>query len=116
MKQNQIWGSGLSPFFRPEDFLPSYPSVKEDFETEILVIGAGLSGLLCAYGLLKEGRNVTVVTANTVGDGACRFSPGIMSADGGPDLLRLKELIGQENAIGWSFFNSKSGRLCWKNG
>ena len=101
MKQNQIWGSGLSPFFQPEDFLPSHSSVKEDFETEILVIGAGLSGLLCAYELLKEGRSVTVVTTNTVGDGACRFSSGILSADGGPDLLRLKELIGQENAIGW---------------
>ncbi len=101
MKQNQIWGSGLSPFFLPEDFLPSHPSVKEDLETEILIIGAGLSGLLCAYEMLKSERKVTVVTANTVGDGACRFSPGIMSADGGPDLLRLAELIGRENAAAW---------------
>lgn len=101
MKQNQIWGSGLSPFFLPEDFLPSHPSVKQDVETEILVIGAGLSGLMCAYEMLKAKRRVTVVTANTVGDGACRFSAGIMNADGGPDLLRLRELIGQENAVGW---------------
>ena len=101
MKQNQIWGSGLSPFFVPEDFLPSHPSVKEDLETEILVIGGGLSGLLCAYELLKAQKKVTVVTANTIGDGACRFSSGIMSADGGPDLLRLRELIGQEHAVGW---------------
>ncbi len=104
MKQNQIWGSGLSPFFVPEDFLPSHPSVKEDLETDILVIGAGLSGLLCAYEMLKAHRQVTVVTANTVGDGACRFSTGIMNADGGPDLLRLRELIGQDNAVSWYRF------------
>lgn len=104
MKQNQIWGSGLSPFFQPEDFLPSHPAVKEDIETEILVIGAGLSGLLCAYELLKAQHRVTVVTANTVGDGACRFSSGIVSGDGGPDFLRLKELIGVEHAVGWYRF------------
>ncbi len=101
MKMNRMWGSGLSPFFTPEDFLPSHPSVKEDFETEILVIGGGLSGLLCAYELLKSGKSVTVVTANTVGDGACRYSTGIVSGDGGPDLLRLRELLGQEQAVSW---------------
>ena len=56
MKQNQSWGSGLSPFFIPEDFLPSHPFVKDDLQTEILVIGGGISGLLCAYELLKAGR------------------------------------------------------------
>ncbi len=94
----------MSPFFVPEDFLPSHPSVRENLETEILVIGGGLSGLLCAYELLKEGKSVTVLTANTVGDGACRFSTGILSADGGPDLLRLQELLGRERAISWYRF------------
>lgn len=101
MKQNQSWGSGLSPFFIPEDFLPSHPFVKDDLQTEILVIGGGISGLLCAYELLKAGRQVTLVTSNTVGDGACRFSNGIISGDGGPDLLRLRELIGMPAAVSW---------------
>ncbi len=104
MKQNQCWGRGLSPFFIPEDFLPTYRAVGENAETEILIIGAGLSGLMCAYELLKDGKDVTVVTANTVGDGACRYSAGILSADGGPDLLRLKELLGTEKAVAWYRF------------
>lgn len=101
MKNNWTWGSGLSTFFSPEDFLPTHPSLKENIETEVLVIGAGLSGLLCAYELIKSGKQVTIVTANTIGDGACRFSAGIISGDGGPDFLRLRELIGQENAAAW---------------
>ncbi len=101
MKQNELWGSGLSPFFTPEDFLPSHPRVSADLETEILVIGGGLSGLLAAYELRKAGKEVVLVTANTVGDGACRFSSGIVCADGGADYLRLRELIGRENAGAW---------------
>ena len=101
MKTNRIWGSGLSPFFAPEDFLPTHPTVKEDFQTEVLVIGGGLSGLLCAYELLKSGKGVTLVTANTVSDGASRFSTGMLCGDGGADLLRLRETIGQENAVAW---------------
>ena len=101
MKKNEIWGSGLSPFFIPEDFLPSRPSVKEDLKTEVLVIGGGLSGLLCAYELCKAGREVTVVTENTVADGATRFSSGILFCDGGPELSHLKRTVGLREGAEW---------------
>ncbi|MBP3301456.1 MAG: FAD-binding oxidoreductase [Clostridia bacterium] len=101
MKKNEIWGSGLSPFFVPDDFLPSHPTVKEDLKTEVLIIGGGLSGLLCAYELCKAGREVTVVTENTVADGATRFSAGILFGDGGPELLRLKQTLGLRAGVEW---------------
>ena len=101
MKKNSLWGSGLSPFFVPDDFLPSHPAVTEDHKTEVLVIGGGISGLLIAYELLKAGREVTVITANTVGDGASRFSSGILFGDGGAEFLRLKQLLGLREAAEW---------------
>lgn len=104
MKRNDLWGSGLSPFFQPEDFLPSHPSVREDLETEVLIVGGGISGFLCAYELLKSGKSVTLVTENTVGDGASRFCTGILSPDGGPELLQLQQRIGWSAAASWFRF------------
>ena len=101
MQQEFGWGRGLSPFFTPEDFLPTYPTLKENRKTDVLVIGGGLSGLLCAYFLCSAGRNVTVVTANTVGDGASRFGTGMLCGDGGPELGRLMEVLGREPAVSW---------------
>lgn len=101
MKQDFGWGSGLSPFFAPEDFLPTHPSLKEDRRADVLVIGGGISGLLCAYSLLKAGRGVTLVTANTSGGGATRYGTGMLCGDGGTDLEVLARRMGQEAAISW---------------
>lgn len=101
MNKTRVWGSGSSPFFHAEDFLPTYPRICEDAVCDVTVIGGGLSGLLCAYGLIRAGLSVVVLTANTVGDGASRFSTGTVCGDGGGDLLRLRELLGTENCVSW---------------
>lgn len=44
----------------------SFPELRQDIQTDILVIGGGLSGLLCAYFLNKDGADVTLVEANTL--------------------------------------------------
>jgi len=114
MKNLRVWGSGLSPFFVPEDFVPTRPSVREDLNTDVLVIGGGLSGLLCAVFLLRAGREVTVVTANTVGDGATRYGAGVHFGDGGPDLRRLFRTFGREKALSWYRLAASSVNLLEK--
>ena len=78
MKYGWSGGSGLSGFFTPEDFLPTHPPLKEDRTADVVVIGGGLSGLLCAYELLKGGRSVCLCTSHTVGNGASRYGAGIL--------------------------------------
>ena len=36
----------------------SYPSLKTDLDSEVLVLGAGITGALCAYHLIKTGMDV----------------------------------------------------------
>ena len=42
--------------------------LNEDKEVDILIIGAGLTGLNTAY-MLKENKNICVVDANVIGHG-----------------------------------------------
>lgn len=101
MKQRWSGGSGLSGFFTPEDFLPTHPPLNEDRTFDAVVIGGGLSGLLCAYFLLKGEKSVCLCTSHTVGCGASRYSAGIVCGDGGVDLTRLLRARGRETAVAW---------------
>ena len=53
---NPRWGSWATPPepFRDEDF-------QETFETEVLVVGAGIAGLSCAYSAAECGCKVAVM-------------------------------------------------------
>lgn len=47
----------------------NFPSLQKDIQTDILIIGGGLAGLLCAYCLSKDGADVTLVEARTICSG-----------------------------------------------
>ena len=48
--------------------LESFPRLTENIETDVLVIGGGISGILCAYFLAQSGKDVVVLEAEKVAD------------------------------------------------
>ncbi|MCH5170504.1 MAG: FAD-dependent oxidoreductase [Oscillospiraceae bacterium] len=44
----------------------NFPELKKDIQTDILVIGGGLAGLLCAYFLKSDGADVVLVEAQKI--------------------------------------------------
>lgn len=61
-RNKSIWECQLSK--------PNFPAIMKDLESEITVVGAGMSGILTAYLLKQFGYRVIVVEANQVGSGA----------------------------------------------
>ena len=59
-----VWNSDF--VFRKREIL------SEDIECDIVIIGAGIAGLLTAYMLKKSGREVVVIDAKTIGSGNTR--------------------------------------------
>src|SRR5690606_32429098 len=48
---------------------PAYPPLSSDIATDVVVIGAGITGLTAADFLTRAGRNVTVIEAGRIGSG-----------------------------------------------
>ena len=55
------------PYWQEETPGRRYPKLQEDIETEILVIGGGITGVSAAWLLAKEGRSVVLVERERIG-------------------------------------------------
>ncbi|ADK16402.1 MULTISPECIES: FAD-dependent oxidoreductase [Clostridium] len=47
----------------------NYPSLKEDIQVDIAIIGGGIAGITCAFLLKKEGFKVAVLEADNIANG-----------------------------------------------
>jgi FAD dependent oxidoreductase len=66
MKQNP--GGTDSPW-RARDFTTQLPSLDADLQTEVCIVGGGISGMTTAYLLAREGRSVVVLDDGPIGGG-----------------------------------------------
>jgi glycine/D-amino acid oxidase-like deaminating enzyme len=78
--------------------LETYPSLDQDLDTEVVVIGAGITGSLVAYSLVKQGVNVVVIDKRESGWGSTAASTGLLQYEIDINLYELKELVGESNA------------------
>jgi len=58
----------------------SYPALAEDLETEVAVVGAGITGLITALLLQRGGRDVVVVDQGRVGSGVTGHTTAKLSS------------------------------------
>ena len=56
----------MKSYWNEEENYISLESLKEDIETEVCIIGAGLSGLSTAYYLSKNGVKVTILEKDKI--------------------------------------------------
>ncbi|GEN83831.1 oxidoreductase [Sporosarcina luteola] len=57
------------PFWRTSVEFPTFQSLKEDLEVDVIIVGAGITGITSAYLLAKEGLKVAVIEADKVLNG-----------------------------------------------
>jgi len=62
---------------------PKFDSVKGDIKTDVLIIGGGLAGLLCAYKLHKAGVEYTLVEAGRICCGVTQNTTAKITAQHG---------------------------------
>ncbi len=87
------------PFWLIQDgLLFNYPKLEASLETEVAVLGGGISGALVAYYLEKRGIQCIVVDARSIGLGSTCASTALLQYEIDTPLSELKDLVGKDNA------------------
>lgn len=72
----------------------SYPQLLEDIEVDVVIIGAGITGLSCGYLLKDAGFSVAVIDKRTVGAGTTGRTTGKVTSQHSLIYKELTEQIG----------------------
>ena len=78
--------------------LPSFEPLRGNLQTDVLIIGGGLAGLLCAYRLGQAGIDYALVEADTIGNGITKNTTAKITAQHGLIYDSLIRQFGAEKA------------------
>jgi glycine/D-amino acid oxidase-like deaminating enzyme len=86
MIQKTIWKQGLEK--KP------YPKLNSTREADVVIVGAGMAGILSAYLLTKAGKNVIVLEKKKVGAGATHYTTAFLTQIIDTDFSDLIKMFG----------------------
>ena len=78
--------------------LPRFESLKTDLNTEVLIIGGGITGILCAYMLKQAGVEYVLVEADTICSGITKNTTAKITVQHGLVYHKLVKQFGIETA------------------
>lgn len=85
-----IWGETIR--------FPRFATLKQDISADVLVIGGGLAGLLCAYRLTQAGADCVLIEANTLCSGVTSRTTAKITAQHGLIYQKLMRESGVDAA------------------
>lgn len=87
---NVIWEAGVR--------LPEFPQLDHDIRTDVLIVGGGLAGLLCAWSLTQAGDACTLIEENQLMSGVSGRTTAKITSQHGLIYTKLMQKFGPEKA------------------
>ncbi len=86
----------------------SYPSLRDDLDTEILIVGGGITGSLIAHQCIKDGYKTTLIDRREIGHGSTSATTAMLQYEIDIPLYQLIDLIGKKAAVDsyWACYKS----------
>lgn len=78
--------------------MPHFPPLRGEIHTDVLVIGGGMAGLLCAYKLQQAGVSCAVAEAKTIAGGITQNTTAKITSQHGLIYRQLTDRFGLERA------------------
>lgn len=77
----------------------SYPSLRTDLETEILIVGGGITGSLLAHQCIADGCETTLIDRREIGHGSTSATTSMLQYEIDTPLYELIDMIGEKGAV-----------------
>lgn len=78
--------------------VPSFPQLQGDVKTDVLIVGGGMAGILCAYFLQEKEINYILAEGRTVCSGITKNTTAKITSQHGLIYHKLVNSIGREKA------------------
>ncbi len=78
--------------------LPSFPALPGSLKTDVLIIGGGIAGVLCAHELQKRGVDYALIEASEICSGITKCTTAKITAQHGLIYASLFDRLGKEKA------------------
>ncbi len=78
--------------------IPSFDTLQGDTKTDVLIIGGGLAGILCAYELKRRGIDYILVEADKICSGITKNTTAKITSQHGFIYDKITKKFGAENA------------------
>jgi glycine/D-amino acid oxidase-like deaminating enzyme len=91
---------GVSPWLDqfPKARIPSYPRYRGKTQSDVVIIGGGLTGCAAAYAFAAAGVKVVLLEADRIGRGATGASAGWIATEPGVPFGQVEKSVGQRGA------------------
>ena len=86
-------------FWEDTASLPKFTPLKQDIKTDVLIIGGGITGILCAYMLKQAGVDSVLVEAQTICSGITKNTTAKITSQHGLIMDKLVKRFGAEKAL-----------------
>lgn len=83
-----VWSNSIT--------IPTFPQLQKDMQTDVLIIGGGIAGILCAHALKEAGVNYTLVEANHICSGITQNTTAKITIQHGLIYHKLIKKFGLE--------------------
>lgn len=88
------------PFWLIKEGLPfNYPALQKSISTDVLIIGAGISGALAGYHLINAGVKCVIVDSRSIGLGSTCASTSLLQYEIDTPLSKLIDKVGLNTAV-----------------
>lgn len=81
--------------------MPSFPQLKKDLKADVLIVGGGITGILCAFMLQKRGVGCVVVEAGRICGGVTQNTTAKITLQHGLLYNKIIDKYGLEKAKGY---------------
>ena len=88
--KNSIWTDQIE--------MPEFPQLKHDLKTDVLIVGGGLAGILCAHALAGSGVDCVLIEADRICQGVTGNTTAKITSQHGLIYGKIIREFGEETA------------------